>query len=429
MKHFVFVLGSYHPNYSAVGVCVKNIVDEIKKNNKVTVVCYKTTFNQLETECFEGVKIVRVSSKLNSFLNKMQYLNINTKGFKKYLYFTMVNLIRTYRYLSAILSIANVQKDVVNALYNSLNHVSKSSNIDVIVPCCFPIESLVASEKFIKSTDSEIKLIPYLFDDFIESIKLHRTKWNKKIKYSSHVKVLNTVFSKAYHILAMDSLKNTFEKNYPLLQDKFSYLEHPLLIKPENNSPGGDIAYKEEVSLTYAGSFLKGYVNPDYFFEVLNNQSLENFKIKLYVRGDCNDLIDKYIEESINDITNYGSVSFEEALLAIKESDILINVGETSGTQISSKIFTYMSFGKPIIHFYSVDHDINKKFLNKYPLAICIKEDMLRLDENATLLKNFVLSNRFKNVGFELVCTLFHDAQPKYTSKIMEELSYGFKPK
>lgn len=429
MKHFVFVLGSYHPNYSAVSVCVKNIVDEIKKNNKVTVVCYKTTFNQLDTEFFEGVQIVRVCSKLNGFLNKMQYLNVNTKGFKKYFYFTVVNLIRTYRYLSAILSVANVQKDVVNALYNTLNHVSKSSNIDVIVPCCFPFESLVASEKFIKHTDNEIKLIPYLFDDFIESIKLHRTKWNKKIKYTSHVKVLNTIFSKAYHILAMYSLKNTFEKNYPLLQDKFSYLEHPLLIEPKINSLGGAIPFQAEVSLTYAGSFLKGYVNPNYFFEVINKKTLENFKIKLYVRGNCNDVVDRYIDESVNDITNYGSVGFEEALLAIDRSDILINVAETSGTQISSKIFTYMSFGKPIIHFYSVDHDINKKILNKYPLAICIKEDMLRLEENATFLKDFVLSNRFKNVDFEVVSNLFQDAQPNYTTKIMEELSYGFKPK
>lgn len=35
MKHIVFILGSYYPNYSAVGMCLGNLADCFSKNYKV----------------------------------------------------------------------------------------------------------------------------------------------------------------------------------------------------------------------------------------------------------------------------------------------------------------------------------------------------------------------------------------------------------
>ena len=40
---------------------------------------------------------------------------------------------------------------------------------------------------------------------------------------------------------------------------------------------------------------------------------------------------------------------------------------------MSSKIFDYMSFGKPIIHFYFNDNDVNVPWLKHYNNAFCIK--------------------------------------------------------
>jgi len=53
-------------------------------------------------------------------------------------------------------------------------------------------------------------------------------------------------------------------------------------------------------------------------------------------------------------------------------SDNLIAVGNNDCNQVPSKIFEYMSFGKPIVYFYS-DDDVNVKILKKYPIALCLR--------------------------------------------------------
>ena len=47
MKHIVFLLGNYYPYYSAVEKCLGNVIEELEKDNRVTVVSFNTKINQL----------------------------------------------------------------------------------------------------------------------------------------------------------------------------------------------------------------------------------------------------------------------------------------------------------------------------------------------------------------------------------------------
>jgi hypothetical protein len=425
MAHIVFVLGSYHPSYSAIGICVKNIVNEISKKNQVSVICNKNTYTQLDKEIIDNINVVRASSKINTLWNKIQFFLSTTHGIKKYLFINILNLTRVFRYVSALILRVNVQWDLVNVFEESLIELNKTSNIDVVIPCCFPIEGLIASERYCRNR--ETKLIPYLFDNFIKSKKLHRTNWNKKIKHKSHVKLLRKIFSNSNHIIAMNSLEFTFVQHFSTLQDKITYVEHPLLIKLKGtcHKPGKSI--DSPIKLTYAGSFLKGYVDPNYFFKLFfhkNFKNFKNFEINLYSRGNCGDLVNNFILNNPVNSTNHGSVNFEKAQKAICDADFLINVAETSGKQMSSKIFTYMSAGKPIIHFYSYEDDINKLILDKYPLVVCIKQDLSKLMENVLIVEDFIINNNNKFISFELVRDIYPDALPRFTSDIIEKLSY-----
>ncbi|WP_300350064.1 hypothetical protein [Clostridium sp.] len=57
--HIVFIVGSYYPNYSAVGKCVDNVAEKLSKKHKVTVICEKNDLNQLSKEQFNNQNILR----------------------------------------------------------------------------------------------------------------------------------------------------------------------------------------------------------------------------------------------------------------------------------------------------------------------------------------------------------------------------------
>lgn len=57
-----------------------------------------------------------------------------------------------------------------------------------------------------------------------------------------------------------------------------------------------------------------------------------------------------------------------------------------------SKIFDYMSFGKPIIHFYFSDDDVNVPWLNRYCNSFCVKISDNDYSDIANKLALFILS-------------------------------------
>ena len=59
--HIVFIVGSYYPNYSAVGKCVGNVADVLAKENKVTVICEKSTLDQQDKEIYNNQTILRTT--------------------------------------------------------------------------------------------------------------------------------------------------------------------------------------------------------------------------------------------------------------------------------------------------------------------------------------------------------------------------------
>ena len=50
MSNIVIIVGSYFPNYSAVGKCMGNIADVLAQKNSVTVICEQNILTQKQTE-------------------------------------------------------------------------------------------------------------------------------------------------------------------------------------------------------------------------------------------------------------------------------------------------------------------------------------------------------------------------------------------
>jgi len=412
--HIVFIVGSYHPNYSAVGRCVGNVADVLGKTHKITVICEKSCSSQIDKEIYNNQKILRVITEDKLKREILQNNKQNAKGISKKFASLRLNLHKFIQAAKIVFSNVSIKKELVDLYVARL--LSINEKIDVIIPASMPFESVVAAYQYKKNFDSGVMMIPYLFDQFTNSQTLHRLVINKILKRKKHIEFENKILVNSNFILAMHSLKKYYTKELPQISN-IIYVEHPLVKQIDNYVH----TFSDTINISYIGGFYKNYVEPEYLLKLFKNTKI-NAKLNLYIIGNCNDVINKFINKYPNKIINHGSVDKNMTNKKLKESDILINVAEKKGIQMSSKIFEYISHGKPIVHFYIFDHDVNLKILKNYPLSLCLKQNQSTLEYNIKKFEWFCTENRNKKVSSEEVLKLFPDAIPEYTADLIEKL-------
>ena len=379
----VVICGSYMPNYSAVGICAKNVVNEfVKLGHDVTVIAERTAIPITESHIEE----IRHISSL--------YLDLyfSSNRFVRLIY-------RIIRYLGAILSLKNIKYDIVKAYLKELKDVNRCDKIDLIVPMCFPFESILAANKFAEIHQAEV--LPVVFDNLVMNNNYNRLKLNRILKQQVHLELLKEVIAKSKKVFVIHSQKSFFEQKFNKEMHKIAFIEHPLLLRPEREQ-------RTSTTVFYAGSFLKGYVVK--ILEKVVPQVQNHFEF--CVMGDDLRSIKTLTAKFPDKIRNNGTIPFKEVMEKIADVGFLISVAETRGVQISSKIFTYISTGKPIIHFYYANNDINLSVLKKYPLLCPINLKDSDKDNLVDKLVSF-LNVEHKIVDFDKIQTLFSDALPE----------------
>lgn len=386
--NIVVICGSYLPTPSAVGMCAKNIVDELtSRGHKVFVVAMK---NDAKPPSDLAETIVPITSRIHNL----------TLGRNKFRYF----LHRIIRYAQAIFKSVNVKDDIVESYIEALQYIDNKYAIDLIIPFCFPIEGVIAALQYNKSTASDTSVYPVVFDNFAESETLHRLKINKNCKRKRHLRIINNIITKATCCYITNAQKDFYKKYFPEKYEQIIFIEHPLLSRPKTQITQG---YK----LIYSGSFLKRYVPSADVVSVLRKVvEYMHIEIEFCVMGDDVGHIHQFEKDYPQYVINNGTVPFNLAKDKIAGAGILLSVGEINGIQISSKIFTYMSMGKPIIHFYYIDSDINVSILKRYPLFYAYKVG----DTNNDIkdLCEFIEATNGRSISYEQVISIYPEALP-----------------
>lgn len=413
--HIVFIVGSYYPYYSAGGKCAGNIADEMSKSHRITVICVKNFPDQLGEEEHNRQKIIRVWTKEKKNRFYLENRAKDPQSIRAYVYRFLLKLYKYSRALAIVFSRDSLEKELVQNYTQALYRIDEP--IDVIIPLCLPFEGIAAAIQFKENQTRQLKVIPYLFDQFAENNRLHRMKLNKVIKKKKHVLLERENYEKADYILAMHSLIEHFSTDLPEIKN-ITYLEHPLLVKPSINESAND---NNSIKIAYVGGLVKNYVEPNYLLELYKGAS-SNSTLHFYIFGNCASVVDKYSRVMPTKIINHGSVDKETANREISNSDILISIAEKKGLQKSSKIFDYISCGKPIVHLYSVVNDVNLNVLRKYPNVLCIMQDKELMSQNVLAFNKFCEVNRNIVIPFSEVSTLFQDATPGYTVIIIEDI-------
>lgn len=415
----VFITSSYYPYFSAIGKCINNLVNELKKEHELIVISNMTTINLQNQVVFDDHKIIRVRTKSMKERDNILAQNKNTNQLNKVINKIKMQLLRIHGYLEVVMSRETIHKPLVNEYFKALSTIEDA---DVIIPTCYPFESIIAAQKYKNNINKNVRIIPFLFDKYSDSPTLHRSKINKILKYKRHLSLEKEMIKDSEKILYVDSWVYQMKKNFANYSQKSSHVEHPLIIDSfseyyiENDNVDSNY-----IDIVYTGVIDKKVRPPFETLKIISRMIEKNNRLRFhfYVLGNCVNKINSYQMKYPNNIFNHGQVKSEVALSKIMKSNILLSIGNTDISLIPSKIFEYMSCGKPIIHFFNSNQDRVIKMLNDYGLGYCVEQTSNISEEKVNAIVKFCEDNSSNKRTFEEVKRIFYKATPQYISEIL----------
>lgn len=413
MKQIVFIVGRYFPNYSAVGRCQGNLADEmVKEGYQVTVIAQRTEAGEKSRDVYQGQNLIRVATKIQLLQLRSKELGDQVK----------LRFLRYRRICKAILSASSLRRDVVKTYVDALDMLPFVP--DMIIPTCLPFESIIAALDY-KKNHAECKVVPVLYDMFAQSRRLQYFDWNQRLKRKANMELEWRVLTESDQVLHMSSWTGYVEANYPDLQGKLKEIEHPLIVCPKSNCVMG--YDRTKVNFVYTGVVDKEICSPSFAIGFLNHLSESlDILVHFYTLGSAEQMVEDASKAAACMIA-HGQVDHQTAHSAMVSADFLVSIGNTVSNQFPSKVFDYMSTGKPILHFVQSPEDPVIEVLKKYPLSLCIDQTKGCSEEQIKIADDFIKQNKGKSVSFEQVCDLFKEASPTAITRILAKSAWGVK--
>lgn len=416
-KRIVFIVGSFYPLPSAVGICAEKIITRLSDSHDVSVISLHNENNiNSESSVADGYRIERVVTRFSDKLLKLKNLRSIPTVMRKALIFSF----KVKRVFDILCNSVTIDNDIVDSYFSMLSALNDKDKIDVIIPCCFPFETILASLKFKELVNKNVLVIPYMFDNFSNSASLHRYNFIRRWKFNKNMALEEAMLRHSDGVIAMHPLKEHFETfiKAPELLKKISYTEHPLLEMPTAK----DISSRNSIcTFNYSGGLFKGVREPAYMLNLMQVVSYSmSIKFDIYAFGSACHEVSDFCKKN-NFATFHGQVSRQVILDAYSKVDVLLNLGEVEGKQISSKIFEYMSMGKPIIHIEFIKSCVVSQILACYPLALVINTQE-EMKSAAMRIVDFLNVNAKNRLDFCYIQNIYNDATPEFTVNKFKEI-------
>lgn len=396
MSNVLFLTSQYTGAAAANGICTRNIVQALKeKGHQVSVVCYQNDVQEEDVYMIPAQK-AGGNDRLLSKLGKA---------------------IRSY--------FCPVMDENIHKLFcETALSLCENKKIDAVVYVYFPLETVMVMED-VKKRFPNITNIVYELDSVGDGI-FAASKRNNLAVYNYEKWCIQN-YRYADKVVIMESHEEYWRRKFGAEHgDKLQIADIPVLTPrtlPENVEPDHSV-----VSFLYGGLLGQKYRSPAHLLSVLDAYSKqEKITADFFSKGDCEDQIAAY-EARNSSFHRRGYVP--EAVLeeALAKADVLVSIGNRISRSVPSKLITYLSYGRPVIHLASQREDVCIGYLERYPLGLVLYE-MDSVDENVKKLSRFVEEVRGKTVQFDTISETLILNTPEYSAelilKIISDLQRG----
>lgn len=254
--------------------------------------------------------------------------------------------------------------------YRACKKILNNYKFDLVIAQCAPHESVITGALLKKNGYVEKLMVIYwdnIYGKTPHSIipknfakRRRRALENWIARYAD--KIISPIPVKSFH----DQYGDVNEA-----RNKRVYLGHPSISRPQivESSLTQDFIQKDKINILYAGR-LYDMEDISYSINLLNSTSIAD-RINLiffFYKKPSEIEMSKMSQGFKGRVKFSGCVPFEELIALYSSIDIFLGYAGVDASQVISKIYDYMCFGKPIIYFYKDDNDVNVEEFAHYPL-------------------------------------------------------------
>jgi len=396
---YIFLTNQYLPKPGATGFCVHMVAKCLAARSfDVSVICYDDGDKE---KVFDGVRVVKIPVS-------QDFQATGQGGRFQTLHLWWLKLLNIYRYPLKSISLAKQYAEEIGNLIKGEDDVK-------VIASYTPLEA-VYGMYLAKKKYPQLKCIYYSTDTLSNEkgnsgfLPLRYREWQGR----RWEKILFSVCDK---ILIMECHQKHYQDSFfESFQHKIAIVNFPLL------SPAAFIQDKSEMTgipvIVFAGTLYKKLRNPQFACDLFTSISRsQNIKVVFMGSGDCDDILDQTRKNMGGSFEYLGMQPHQVADKNIKEADYLLSIGNAESAMAPSKIYEYMSTGKPIIHFYTYEKDPCIVPFKDYGNALIIREG----DKDAEKrLQSFLTSRTV--LPFLEVAKKFPLSVPDYTADVIQNV-------
>lgn len=359
MKYLFIVTESL----SANGVCTKAVMERLAKDHRVFCITNREYGGPLQYEQ-HGVSYYTVKPRL---VYRLESRVAHDAPGKRWIA-RAIPLINKPKLLLTVGSWPLISPAYARRIGRLAKKLCRREGVGCIVPVYTQIDTLVAACR-VKRAIPGVRYVPYFLDSLsggygprwftAQQTRRHGLRWERRLLPSADA------------IVCMSSSRTHHEKysaDAPYYH-KIRYFDLPLF-RIEPVEPGDPLMDHTKRNLVYVGTLPGGIRSPRYVLEMFRQLEGDGWQLYFIGSSSCPEL-DAVTDPRIHVV---GRVDHDLALRYEAQADILINIGNTNPNMTPSKIFEYMSFGKPIVSTMAVEQEPSRAYLERYSMALLLDE-------------------------------------------------------
>lgn len=207
------------------------------------------------------------------------------------------------------------------------------------------------------------------------------------------------VFSRARAVtVTTEPTRREYARLFPQSAEKLSVIP-PLLSLQSGPVDAAPFFPKAEgrIRMVFVGTFYRKIRSPEFLLRVfdrlLKTEIGERLELHLVGRlHDCDDLLAPYQPLVGRHVFIHGMLDRGAAHAAMREADVLVNVGNDNIYQLPSKLVEYVSVGRPVLNVVKTEADNSLDFFRGHPASFSLLEGPQVTDAQVDALVRFLSS-------------------------------------